>query len=124
MKPNFLRLWNRLESVLVADADSPEQRRRRATLIAISSFSVFAGIISGTNTLLTSGSPTHGLIPCTFSLVVGLAVLVFFATRQFFHSPVLVDFSADRGAPVPGRQEGSVVVCRFFSPSGHRPQSR
>lgn len=83
MKPNFHRLWNRLESILVADADSPEQRRRRATLIAISTFSVIAGIISGTNILLTSGSTTHGLIPCTFSFVVGLAIFVFFATRKF-----------------------------------------
>lgn len=83
MKANFFRLWSRLESILATDADSAEQRRRRATLIAISTFSIITGIIAGTNTLLNSGSTLHVLIPYTFSFVVGLALLVFFASRKF-----------------------------------------
>ncbi len=83
MKPNLPHLWHRLERVLVLDADSPEQRRRRATLIVISSFSVITGIIVGTNTILTSGTAAHILIPYTFSIVVALAILIYFVTSRF-----------------------------------------
>jgi signal transduction histidine kinase len=87
MKKNLYHLWNRLEKALVLNADSPEQRRRRATLIVISSFSVITGIIAGTNTWLTSGNTIHILIPYSFSLVVATAILAYFINGKF---PVLL----------------------------------
>ena len=45
MKHRIVDSWNRLERLLVLDADSPGQRRSRATLVVASSLSAIAGVI-------------------------------------------------------------------------------
>jgi hypothetical protein len=83
MKRYFLDLWNRLESVLVLDADSSGQRRSRATIVVTSSLSVIAGVISGANSYISSDSPLAIWIPLTFALIVGMAILIYFTTGRF-----------------------------------------
>jgi hypothetical protein len=87
MKRYFFDLWDRLEQTLVRDAESPEQRRSRATLIVISSLTVIAGILGGTNTYLFAGATPGVLVQFMYSLIVGLAILVYFTTRRF---PILL----------------------------------
>jgi signal transduction histidine kinase len=83
MKHFFYMLWDRLKRASTLETDSPGEKRRKVTLVVIAILSCVCGIISGTNSSITSGLNVYALIPFSFTIIVGAAMLIFFITKRF-----------------------------------------
>ncbi|MFC1528324.1 sensor histidine kinase [Candidatus Latescibacterota bacterium] len=63
--------------------DSPEERRRKVTLVVITFFCCITGIISGTNNYVISDPIITIIIPYTFSIISGIAIFTYYITKRF-----------------------------------------
>jgi signal transduction histidine kinase len=119
-------LWNTVEKASALETDSPEMRRRKVTLVVVALLSCTMGIITGTNSYITSGLRADALIPYLFTTVIGLALLMFFLTKRFsillypflvmmLWLPVLFQWSAG-GFSVPGAT--SIIFWSLLAPLG------
>lgn len=76
-------LWNRVERLSTLAEDSLEARRRKVTLVVMTGICFAASIIWGTLYLAILGATLTVLITYGFTIVVGLALAVFFASKRF-----------------------------------------
>jgi adenylate cyclase len=76
-------LTARLESAGSLEADTLEERRRKITLLVLAGTSFFASILWGTMYFVILGPTITVFITFGFSLVIGAALLAFFATKRF-----------------------------------------
>lgn len=83
MKKYYRNLRDHFESVSTFEKDSPAVRRRKVTLVLIAILCSLTGIVTGTYSYLVSQPINTVLIPYTFALVVGLAIILFFVTKRF-----------------------------------------
>ena len=83
MKDLYHHVWSRLEKVSTLDTNSPEERRRKATLVVITILCCYTGIFSGTRSFLISEPVSSIIIPFTFSIFSGIALIIFFVTKRF-----------------------------------------
>ena len=84
MKSAFLTdLWSRLERVSTLADDDLEARRRKVTLVVMTGICFVASIIWGTLYLAILGPTLTALITYGFTVVVGVALAAFFASKRF-----------------------------------------
>ena len=83
LKHIFLRFWNRFEALCTVESDSERERRRKLTLVVIALLSCITGIVSGTRNLVVAGFNHEVLIPYSYTIIVGSALILFFITRRF-----------------------------------------
>ena len=84
MKSTFLTdLWSRLERVSTLADDDLEARRRKVTLVVMTGICFVASIIWGTLYLAILGPTLTALITYGFTVVVGVALAAFFASKRF-----------------------------------------
>jgi guanylate cyclase len=84
MKNAFVtKLWSRLERVSTLTDDNLEARRRKVTLVVMTGICFVASIIWGTLYLAILGPTLTALITYGFTLVVGGALIAFFASKRF-----------------------------------------
>jgi len=76
-------LWNSLEQRSVLADDNLEARRRKVTLVVMTGICFVASIIWGTVYLVILGPTLTMLLTYGFTVVVGLALVVFFASKRF-----------------------------------------
>jgi class 3 adenylate cyclase len=76
-------LWVRLERVSTLADDNLESRRRKVTLVLMSGTCFFASVIWGTLYWAILGPTATVAITYGFTLVVGAALIVFFASKRF-----------------------------------------
>ncbi len=75
-------LWGRLEGLSTLDSDAADERRRKVTLVILSGICIVASIVWGVLYLAILGPTVTALITFGFTVVVGAALVVFFATRR------------------------------------------
>lgn len=84
MNTTFLSgLWGRLERASTLADDDLEARRRKVTLVMVTSICFVASIVWGAIYLVILGPTLIALITYGFTLVVGGALVAFFATKRF-----------------------------------------
>ena len=84
MKNAYLnQLRDRLERLSTLPVDNLEERRRKVTLVLMTGICFFASIIWGTLYLAILGPTLTVLITYGFTVVVGLALVVFFVSKRF-----------------------------------------
>ena len=84
MKSGLLtNLWGRLERVSTLPDDDLEARRRKVTLVVMTGICFLASIIWGTLYLALLGPTLTALITYGFTVVVGVALAAFFASKRF-----------------------------------------
>ena len=83
MKQYLTGLWNRFEAVSVLETDSPEEQRRKMTLIVITILCCLTGIASGIRTYFLDGIAAGTIMPFIFSTVSGMAILIYLITKRF-----------------------------------------
>ncbi|MEE9612738.1 MAG: adenylate/guanylate cyclase domain-containing protein [Desulfatiglandales bacterium] len=65
------------------DTDSPKERRRKVTLVVITVLCTIASIIWGTLYYAIFGPTTTPFITFGFTVVLGIALIIYFTTKQF-----------------------------------------
>lgn len=83
MKDYFVSFWNYLEKLSVHEIDSPNEKRRRMTLVMIAILCCLVGILVGTRDLIIAGINSAVVIPYTFTALVGIALIVYFMNKKF-----------------------------------------
>ena len=83
IKQFLINSWHRLENVCVLETDSPEERRRKVTLVVIVILSCLEGIVSILNSYIQGAAILYMLSPIVFILVVGTGLLSFYITKRF-----------------------------------------
>ncbi len=83
MKKYYYNLWNYLERICVLETDSPARRRQKVTLVMIAILCCFTGLITITNSLINSRPIFEVLMPLTFTLIVGIALVIYLYTKRF-----------------------------------------
>jgi len=76
-------LWIRLERACTLETDTVDERRHKVTLAVLCGICVVASIVWGTLYYAILGPTLTVLITYGFTVVVGTALLVFFATKRF-----------------------------------------
>ena len=71
------------EKVSILDTDSPEERRRKVTLVVITALCTVASIIWGTMYYVLLGPNTTVFITYGFTIILGIALLIFYLTKRF-----------------------------------------
>jgi class 3 adenylate cyclase len=77
---NFLSF---LEKSSTLDTDPPEERRRKVTLVVITGLCTIASVIWGTLYYAIFGPITTVYITYGFTVVLGIALLIYFITKRF-----------------------------------------
>ena len=83
MQRAITQLRARLERVGTLETDTPEDSRRKVTLVVLSGICFIASIIWGTMYFIILGPTITVFITYGFTFVIGAALLVFFATKRF-----------------------------------------
>jgi class 3 adenylate cyclase len=83
MKDSLYHFWSFLEKSCTLDTDSPEDRRGKVTLVVITGLCTIASIIWGTLYYAIFGPTTTTFITYGFTVVLGIALLIYFITKQF-----------------------------------------
>ena len=83
MKQFLHHFWSFLEKSCTLDSDSPEDRRAKVTLVVITGLCTIASIIWGTLYYAIFGPTTTTFITYGFTVVLGIALLIYFITKQF-----------------------------------------
>jgi signal transduction histidine kinase len=83
MRHYFITFWNHLERISVLETDSPGQRRQKVTLVMIALFCCFTGVISIAQNLITLRPIIEVVVPLTFTVIVGTALIIYFYTKRF-----------------------------------------
>ncbi|MFQ5955762.1 MAG: hypothetical protein ACE5JZ_11925, partial [Kiloniellales bacterium] len=76
-------IWIRLERASTLDGDPVDERRHKVTLVVLCGICFIASIVWGTLYYAILGPTVTVLITYGFTVVVGSALLVFFATKRF-----------------------------------------
>jgi adenylate cyclase len=71
------------ENVSTLDTDSPEERRRKVTLVVITGLCTIASVLWGTLYFAIFGPITATFITYGFTVVLGIALLIYFITKRF-----------------------------------------
>ncbi len=83
MKPTSNNVRKFLEGACTLDTDPVEERRRKVTLVVLSGVCFIASILWGTAYYVILGPTITVLITYGFTVVDGIALLVFFVTKRF-----------------------------------------
>ncbi len=83
MKHSFYQFASSLEKICTLDTDSPEERRRKVTLGVITVLCTIASIIWSTLYYAIFGPTTTPFITFGFTVVLGIALLIYFKTKRF-----------------------------------------
>jgi class 3 adenylate cyclase len=83
MKESLHHFLGLLEKSCTLDTDSPEERRRKVTLVVITGLCAIASIIWGTLYYAIFGPVTTTFITYGFTVVFGIALPIYFITKQF-----------------------------------------
>ncbi len=83
MKPTLNNVRNFLEGTCTLITDPAEERRRKVTLVVLSGICFIASIVWGTVYYVILGPTITVLITYGFTVVVGIALLVFLVTKRF-----------------------------------------
>jgi len=83
MKPTLNNVRNFLEGTCTLITDPVEERRRKVTLVVLSGICFIASIVWGTVYYVILGPTITVLITYGFTVVVGIALLVFLVTKSF-----------------------------------------
>lgn len=83
MKPTLNNVRNFLEGTCTLITDPVEERRRKVTLVVLSGICFIASIVWGTAYYVILGPTITVLITYGFTVVVGIALLVFLVTKRF-----------------------------------------
>jgi guanylate cyclase len=83
MKPMLNNVRNFLEGTYTLITDPAEERRRKVTLVVLSGICFVASIVWGTVYYVILGPAITVLITYGFTVVVGIALLVFLVTKRF-----------------------------------------
>ena len=75
--------WQRLESTSAVASDTPEQRRRKGTLVVVAILSCMVAAITMANSYRVTGLTRDVWVPAAYVAVVGLALLVFLWSKRF-----------------------------------------
>jgi adenylate cyclase len=79
----FQRSLGFLEKLVTLDNDAPEERRRKITLVVITALCTFASFIWGSLYYVILGPTTTTFITYGFTVVLGIALIIYFLTKQF-----------------------------------------
>lgn len=82
MRPLLSKIRARLERPSVLETDTLEERRQKVTLVILTGICFCASIVWGTMYLAILGPTITVFITYGFTLVLGLALLVFFTTKR------------------------------------------
>ena len=82
MKDFVSNLWSHLESVCTLETDSPREKRQKVTLVMIAAFCCHTGVLSITQSTITSRPIIEILMRFSFNIVVGTALLIYFSTKR------------------------------------------
>ncbi len=77
------QIWSRLERVSTLSDDDLEARRRKVTLVVLTGICFVASIIWGSLYVVILGPALTALITYGFTVVVGVALVAFFASKRF-----------------------------------------
>lgn len=83
MKQSLYHFLSFLEKSCTLDTDSPEERRRKVTLVVITGLCAIASVIWGTFYYAIFGPATTTFITYGFTVVLGIALLIYFINRRF-----------------------------------------
>jgi adenylate cyclase len=83
MQYSLYHFWSFLEKSCTLDTDSPEERRRKVTLVVITGLCTIASFIWGTLYYVIFGPITTTFITYGFTVVLGIALLIYFITKRF-----------------------------------------
>lgn len=83
MKQFFMHFWSFLEKSCTLDTDSPKDRRGKVTLVVITGLCTIASVIWGTLYYAVFGPTATAFITYGFTVVLGIALLIYFITKQF-----------------------------------------
>lgn len=83
MKKYYQNLWDYVERICLLETDSTTRRRQKVTLVMIAIFCCFTGLITITNNLINSRPIIEVLMPLTFTLIVGIALVIYLYTKRF-----------------------------------------
>jgi guanylate cyclase len=83
MRQTLSELRSYLERIGTLETDTPEERRAKATLLVLSGICFFASIVWGTMYFVILGPTITVFITYGFTAVIGVALLVFVATKRF-----------------------------------------
>jgi len=83
MKHFLYSFWSFLEKSSTLDTDSQEERRRKVTLVVITGLCTIASVIWGTLYYIVFGPIPTTFITYGFTVVVGIALLIYFLTKRF-----------------------------------------
>jgi signal transduction histidine kinase len=72
-----------MEKISVLDTDPPRERRRKVTLVMITIFCCLTGVISITQSIITSRPFIQVLMPLIFIVIVGISLFTYFFTKRF-----------------------------------------
>jgi adenylate cyclase len=72
-----------LEKSCTLDTDSPDERRRKVTLVVITGLCTIASVVWGTLYYVIFGPTTTTFITYGFTVVLGIALLIYFITKGF-----------------------------------------
>ena len=94
MKNSLYHFWSFLEKSCVLGTDSPEERRRRVTLVVITGLCIIASIVWGTLYYGIFGPTTTTFITYGFTVVLGVTLLIYFITKGFTFFPDRISYSS------------------------------
>jgi len=83
MKYSHHHFWSFLEKSCTLGTDSPEERRRKVTLVVITGLSTIASVVWGTLYYVIFGPTTTTFITYGFTVVLGITLLIYFITKGF-----------------------------------------
>ncbi len=72
-----------LEKLVTLDTDSPEERRRKITLVVITALCTVASIIWGSLYFVLLGPTITTFLTYGFTVVLGIALIIYYLTKQF-----------------------------------------
>ena len=83
MKHSIEHFWSYLENKCTLDADSPEGRRSKVTLVVITGLCTIASVIWGSLYYVIFGPTITTFITYGFTVVFGIALPIYFKTKRF-----------------------------------------
>ncbi len=83
MQISFEQFWSFLENKCTLDADSPEGRRSKITLVVIAGLCTIASVIWGSLYYAIFGPLITTFITYGFTVVFGIALPIYFKTKRF-----------------------------------------
>jgi len=79
----FSNIWKQLEKICTLDCDPSDIRRKKVTLVLITGLCTLASIIWGTLYYALLGPTITTYITFGFTVIVGIALLIFLITKRF-----------------------------------------